>query len=135
MSTYKGPLVTTSPDCYGYRFSSEVLEKLVAEQPKLPVFINFRGEPVGHTEEFELDYENSAVVCRFTVEKKVPFLDESYITGDWSISAFTPEGPAYKQIVRVDNADLTSVNIVLTPTTPSLELIEPVKNEPTDSDV
>lgn len=62
MSSYKGCFLTTNPSVNGFIFSEKVLEKILKDQPTLPILVNFQGEPIGNTKSFEMDTEGRLLV-------------------------------------------------------------------------
>lgn len=74
MNRYIGVLLTTHKDQNNNVFDHSVIEKLLEDQPEVPVRINFTGYPIGKATLFRQDGQEDRLLVEFDIE--YPNLDE-----------------------------------------------------------
>lgn len=74
MNSYIGVLLTTHKDQNNNVFDRSVIEKLLEDQPKVPVRINFTGDPIGRATLFRQDGSEDKLLVEFDIQ--YPNLDE-----------------------------------------------------------
>jgi hypothetical protein len=119
MNYYIGRLLTLGLDSNNNKFDKSVIEKLLNDQPKVPVRINFTGDPIGHTTLFRQDSQDDSVTVEFKAD--VSHLDELKIFvvpgGHCDIRDLEtlPDG-----VRLIKKMTLTEVSITSSPTDPSI---------------
>lgn len=119
MTYYIGRLLTLGRDSNNNMFNKTVIEQLLNDQPKVPVRINFTGDPIGHTTLFRQDGQDDSVTVEFT--SNVSHLDELKIFvvpgGHCDIRDLEtlPDG-----VRLIKKMTLTEVSLTSTPADPHL---------------
>lgn len=119
MNYYIGRLLTLGCDSNNNKFDKSVIEKLLNDQPKVPVRINFTGDPIGYTTLFRQDGQDDSVTVEFKTD--IQHLDELKIFvvpgghSDIRDLETLPDG-----VRLIKKITLTEVSITSTPADPHL---------------
>lgn len=124
---FKGLFLTKYP-AHGVIFSDEVISKIVIEQPRVPVRVNFAGTPIGHSEFFTKTKHGLEVA--FTLNSGMQDNAFLYIVpdGTYDLADVTVDEDGIRTIHKLK---LTELSLTLRPADPTLAPFTPRKVEET----
>ena len=121
MTTYKGVLMTVGETKNKTRFSKEALVDIMDTKSKVPVRINFTGDPIGSVK--SLDLVGDGIVCTFELNQpNMEQLNLFLVPG--GVVALNDLHQDDNGITVIDRMTLTEVSISSLPSDTILTKIE-----------
>lgn len=114
---FKGMLVTKHPVQNGIVFSDEAISDIVINQPKVPVRVNFAGDPIGYAEYFTR--KDDGLEVAFTLTSGIQDNQFLYIVpgGKYDLANVSVGEDGVRTIKKLE---LTELSITLHPADPTL---------------
>lgn len=129
MKKFSGLFLNGLTSIDGYRISDEVVDKIVKDQPRVPVTVDFIGMPIGYTTRFIKT--ETLVQCEFEVdETKYPFFHMAYIVPSFHNVQIVNEG----RTKVITEGDLNAASVTLMPSNVKMTMIHEV-NQPKETDL
>ena len=122
MKRFSGLFINQFTDLNGVQLGDEVVKKVLKEQPRVPVTIDFTGNPIG----FTLSYiqTGSVIQCEFVIdETRHPLLEMAYVVPRFENVEYHLDG----RTKIVDAGDLVEATITLLPSNPKMTMIKEIK--------
>ncbi len=117
---YNGLLITHNVTKNKTQITKEAIEKLISEQPKVPVTISFSGKPIGFTKDFSVN--ETGVACRFEIS-----IDDLDQLGVYVVPGFTVHTSDMENVdgvTVINKMTLTSVALTHFPADEKVTKIE-----------
>ena len=129
MKKFSGLFLNGLNSIDGYRVSDDVVAKIIKDQPRVPVTIDFTGMPIGYTTRFL--GTGTLVQCEFEVdETKYPFFHMAYIVPSFDNVQIVNEG----RTKVIAEGDLNAAAVTLMPSNVKMTMIHEV-NQPKETDL
>lgn len=114
---FKGMLITKHPVQNGLVFSDEVISDIIMNQPKVPVRINFAGDPIGYAEYFTR--KDNGIEVAFALTSGIQDNKFLYIVpgGKYDVSDVEVGEDGVRTIKKLE---LTELSVTLHPADPTL---------------
>jgi len=114
MSTFYGFFISTDTNINGTSYSEGLLNKLVSEQPTVPVVVDYTGTKIGNTTRFSK--KENAIFCEFEIDEgSYSLVDYAYIVGLFKELEHHYEG----NMPVLDDAKLGVIRLSLIPHYPN----------------